>query len=75
MGRAWEEALATLTGLVALLVFGGVFMAAANPRIMAALLLDDRQSFIVMITAAAVFVGAIVTVITTVIGSALRRAR
>ena len=75
MGKAADELLATITGGVMLLVFGGVFVGATTPRVTAALHLSVMTREALMIGAGTVFVGTVIVTIIILATSASRRAR
>ena len=75
MGRTAEEVLATLTGVVVLVVFGGVFMGVNTPRVAAALELDSTTTEALTIGAGAVLLVTVIVTIITLVTSISRRAR
>lgn len=75
MGRTAEEVLATLTGVVVLLVFGGILVGANTPRVASALEIDGLTAQIVVIFAGAVLLGTVIVTIVTLVTSVSRRVR
>lgn len=75
MGRAAEEVLATLTGVVVLVVFGGVLVGVNTPRVAAALELSGTTTQVLMICAGSVFLVTVIVTIVTLATSIRRRVR
>ena len=75
MGRAAEEVLATLTGVIVLVVFGGVFVGASTPRVAAILELSRTTTQVLMISAGVVLVVTVIVTIVTLVTSISRRLR
>ncbi|MFT2817842.1 hypothetical protein [Leifsonia sp. A12D58] len=75
MGRATEEVLATLTGVVVFLVFGGILVGANTPRVTSALELDGTTAQIVMIFAGGVLLSTVIVMIVTLVTSVSRHLR
>ena len=75
MGRAAEEVLATLTGVVVLVVFGGVLVGVNTPRVAAALELSSTTIQALMIGAAVVLLATVIVTIVTLATSIRRRVR
>ena len=75
MGRAAEEVLATLTGFVVLVVFGGVFVGVNTPRVAAVLELSSTTTQVLMISAGVVLLATVIVTIITLVTSISRRAR
>ena len=74
VGRAAEEVLATLTGVVILVVFGGVLVGVSTPRVAAALELSSTTAQILMIGAGVVLLATVIVTVVTLVTSINRRA-